>query len=827
MNALLQRRIATNMLRLAKRLTVPSRTASSLTTFSTTGLTAKLPALAATYLAALCFTALSWTDSFNVVKAAEPVITESSTPGTASPKVSDTPSFRHDVMPVFFRAGCNSGTCHGSARGKDGYMLSLFGYDPAGDYRRTVEEIPNRRINTSVPSESLLLLKATASVPHTGGKLFDSDSELYSTLLKWIEAGAPDDAQFSQQSQSPKASFPEVTSIAFSKNSIIFEDKDSSEPLRLTATYSDGSTRDVTSLGRYFSNNTSVADIDQNGVVQAKGFGDTNVFGRFSRFTVGAEVITLPPSEGFHWPNPPSNNFIDDLVFQRLEKLRVIPSEICDDETFLRRLTLDLIGRPPTEVEYYAFMNDGRLDKRSIAIDQLLATDDFADYQAALWGEQLRIIGGNYSTGATVIKAADRFANWIREQFRKNRPINEFVAEMTAASGPNIANGPVNLYTMLVHKPQVDPKMLAADYSQVFLGVQIQCAECHNHPFDRWTMDDYYGFVSFFTGIRRKPGVEPREKRIYWDTKANPAVNPVDGKPRIAKTLGSTQAVSFGKDDLRSDDLRGDDLRSDDPRRELARWISAPGNEMFARNIANRTWAHFLGRGIVEPIDDVRVSNPPTNAPLLDALANRLIELRYDLRSVVRDICNSRTYQLSSEPTASNASDSRQFSHAKLRRLRADVLLDSIVTVTGVSRNFPEWPAGTRAIAYYPRVAGDTEGPHPGDPFFETFGRSSRGTVCACETKKDPTLSQTMHLVVGDTIRDRLQAGGLIKKLIDEQKTPTEILEQLFVRVLNRKPTQEEVEECLRWINAPPGNTEIYEDILWGMLNSTEFLFNH
>ena len=248
---------------------------------------------------------------------------------------------------------------------------------------------------------------------------------------------------------------------------------------------------------------------------------------------------------------------------------------------------------------------------------------------------------------------------------------------------------------------------------------------------------------------------------------------------------------------------------------------------MFARNIANRTWAHFLGRGIVEPIDDVRVSNPPTNAPLLDALANRLIELRYDLRSVVRDICNSRTYQLSSEPTASNASDSRQFSHAKLRRLRADVLLDSIVTVTGVSRNFPEWPAGTRAIAYYPRVAGDTEGPHPGDPFFETFGRSSRGTVCACETKKDPTLSQTMHLVVGDTIRDRLQAGGLIKKLIDEQKTPTEILEQLFVRVLNRKPTQEEVEECLRWINAPPGNTEIYEDILWGMLNSTEFLFNH
>jgi hypothetical protein len=817
MNAHPSKRIATNIPPLAKMFAVPKLRR----------LTAELQALAVS-----SFIALSLTVSFNVVRATEPVTTESSHPGPDSPKEADTPSFRHDVMPVFFRAGCNSGTCHGSARGKDGYMLSLFGYDPVGDYRRTVEEIPNRRINTSVPSESLLLLKATASVPHTGGKLFDSDSELYRTLLKWIEAGAPDDAQFTQQSQSPKAAFPEVTSIEFSKNSIVFEDKDRSEPLRLTATYSDGSARDVTSLGRYFSNNTSVADIDNNGLVQAKGFGDTNVFGRFSRFTVGAEVITLPPSEGFEWTNPPSNNFIDDLVYQRLEKLRVIPSEICDDDTFLRRLTIDLIGRPPTEVEYYDFINDGRLDKRSIAIDRLLAMDDFADYQAALWAEQLRIIGGNYSTGATVIKAADRFANWIREQFRKNRPINEFVAEMTAASGPNIANGPVNLYTMLVHKPQVDPKMLAADYSQVFLGVQIQCAECHNHPFDRWTMDDYYSFVSFFTGIRRKPGVEPREKRIYWDTKANPAVNPVDGKPRLAKTLGSTEAMSFANDEPRSDEPRSDDPRredprSDDPRRELARWISAPGNEMFAKNIANRTWAHFLGRGIVEPIDDVRVSNPPTNAPLLDALANRLIELRYDLRSFVREICNSRIYQLSSEPTASNASDTRQFSHAKLRRLRADVLLDSIVTVTGVGRNFPEWPAGTRAVTYYPRVAGDTEGPHPGDPFFETFGRSSRGTVCACETKKDPTLSQTMHLVVGDTIRDRLQAGGLIKKLIDEQKPPTEILEQLFVRVLNRKPTVEEVEECLRWIDAQPGNAEIYEDILWGMLNSTEFLFNH
>lgn len=711
------------------------------------------------------------------------------------------PSFRKDVMPVFFRAGCNSGTCHGSARGKDGFMLSLFGYDPAGDYRRTVEEIPGRRINGSVPEESLLLLKATASVPHTGGKLFDPKSPLYQTLLKWIEAGAPDDS----------GAVPEVIGITLSENSVVFDQPSAQLPLQVTANYSDGSTRDVTSLSRFFSNNPSVAQIDAQGLVTGHGFGDTNVFGRYSRFTVGAEVIVLPSADGFVWPNPPANNFIDRLVFQRLEKLRIVPSDLCDDQTFLRRVTLDLVGRPPTPLEYEGFMADEDSDKRASKIDALIATDDFADYQAALWAEQLRVIGGNYSTGATVIKAADRLANWIRDQLRKDRPLNEFVSEMTAASGPNIANGPVNLYTMLVHKPQVDPKMLAADFSQVFLGVQIQCAECHNHPFDRWTMDDYYGFVSFFTGVRRKPGVEAREKRIFWDDKSNPAISPVDGRARPAKTLGAIDPVG----------VQGD------PRGELAKWLTSSENDIFAKNIANRIWAHFLGRGVVEPVDDMRVSNPPTNAPLLDGLSKRLVELRFDLRSFVRDICNSRVYQLASKPTPTNAKDTRQFSHAKLRRLRADVLLDSIVSVTGIPRILPGWPTGTKAVHYYPRVAGDTEGPHPGDPFFETFGRSSRGTVCACETKSEPTLSQTMHLVVGDTIRERLSSPSVVKALLESHTQPEKIIETLFVRVLSRKPTDKEQMDFRNFISGNENNPEIYEDIFWGLLNSTEFLFNH
>jgi hypothetical protein len=723
----------------------------------------------------------------------------------ASPALADepvVPSFRRDVMPIFFRAGCNAGTCHGAARGKDGFMLSLFGYDPAGDYRRAVEDIPGRRVNTALPQESLILLKATGAVTHTGGKLFEKDSDLYKTLAAWIEAGAADDV----------GTVPEVTGIAFSKEAVTFGKADGTEELRLTASYADGTTRDVTGLGKFFSNNASVADIDSNGRVTAKGPGDTNVFGRFSRFTVGAEVIVLPPAEGFVWPNPPTNNFIDRLVFERLEKLRIVPSDLCDDETFLRRVTLDLVARPPTVAEYEAFMADTSPDKRAKTIDVLLATNDFADFQASLWNERLRVMGGNYAPQGTVVKAAQVFSNWIRDQFRANRPLDQFVSEMVTASGANISSGPANLYTMLVHKTRPEPKPLAADFSQLFLGVQIQCAECHNHPFDRWTMNDYYGFVSFFTGMRYKPGVEPKEKRIYWDTaQGGAAIHPVDGKRRPAKTLNAVDPVS----------LEGD------PRPALAAWLTSPDNEIFARNLANRIWAQFLGRGLVEPIDDMRVSNPPTNAPLMDALAARLVELKFDLRAFVRDICTSRVYQLSSEPTPSNVGDTRQFSHAHLRRLRADVLLDSVVAVTGVQRQLPNWPAGTKAIDYHPRSSGGTESGSAGDPFFATFGRSTRNTICACETKANPTLSQAMHLAVGDTVDARLAQGGVVKSLLEKTSSPEEIITALFIRTLSRKPTADELAGFVQMVAKAEKGPAVYEDIFWSLFSSTEFVFNH
>ena len=722
-------------------------------------------------------------------------------PLSPSPLFAADPSFRRDIMPVFFRAGCNAGTCHGSARGKDGFMLSLFGYDAKGDYERVVNEMVGRRVNTAVPEQSLLLLKSIGAVPHTGGKIFMKDSEHYQTLLRWIEVGAPDDL----------GDVAVTVSVELSTKSLLFERAGAGGELKVTAKASDGTWRDVTKLARYFSNNESVAKIDADGHVTAVGPGDTTVFARFSRFTVGAEVIVLPPEEGFSWSDPPQVNFIDELVFDRLQKLRIAPSELCDDETFLRRVTLDLAARPPTVEEYLAFMADSRPNKRAVKIDELLANDAFADLWTALWAEQLRVMGGNYAPVATDVKAADAYYQWIRQQMRSGRPLNEFVAEMVDASGSNLTNGPVNLYTMLVHKPQFEPKAFAADFSQLFLGVQIQCAECHNHPFDRWTQDDYYGFVSFFTGMKRKPGVEPRERRIYCDTSAPPARHVVDGRPMPAKVLGSIDPVPAGGD----------------PRTALAQWLTSPDNELFSRNLANRIWAQLLGRGVIEPVDDVRASNPPVNGPLLDALSKRLVEVKFDLRSLVRDICNSRVYQLSAKPNASNVRDTRQFSHAHLRRLRADVLMDSVVTATGVTRRFGGFPEGTKAIEYYPRESGDTEGPHFGDSFFSTFGRSSRATVCACETKKEPTLSQTLHLAVGDTVRDRLAANGELQKLIEKAATPEEVIEELYIRTLSRRPTSEEKSEMRALIGEAVQDHAAYEDILWSLLNSTEFAFNH
>lgn len=709
-------------------------------------------------------------------------------------------SFANDVMPVFFRAGCNQGTCHGSARGKDGFALSLFGFDKRGDYFRLTQELIGRRINMAVPAESLLLLKATGVVPHTGGQRFKKESQYYETLKTWIEQGALND----------QGEVPVPLQITLDPPNIKFAGNDKARQLSVTARYSDGSNRDVTKLALFFSNNNDTASIDKNGLVTSHAKGDTYVFARFDRFTIGSEVIVLPEETDYQWSGLKPANYIDERVFERLQQLQLNPSAIADDSEFVRRLYLDLAGAPPSVQQYKRFIADTSPNKRALLVDELLKHEDFTDLWTGLWAESVRLMGGGYTPVATDVKAAESYYQWIHSQIKQNRPFDEFVREQVAASGSNLNRGPTNLYTMLVHAPQFKPKEFAADFSQLFLGVQIQCAECHNHPFDRWTMDDYYGFVSFFTGITRKPGAEPREFYIYNNRKASPVRHLVDGRPMPATVIGGESPVPAGRDS----------------RIALSEWLTAPGNKLFSRNIANRVWAHFFHRGLVEPVDDMRVSNPPTNGPLLEALSDRFVETGFDLRQLVREICNSKTYQLSATPNATNESDDRQFSRSRLRRLRSDVLLDSIIKATEWRRAFRDFPEGTKAIEFYPRTPGDTSQPLWRDDFLKLFGRSSRNTICACETKGEATLSQTLHMAVGDNVRQAL-SSGLIDRLLASDSKPAEIISELFVRCLSRHPSAEELAAMQELVGEEEKSKQPYQDILWALINSTEFITNH
>jgi len=701
-------------------------------------------------------------------------------------------SFRLDVMPVFFRAGCNSGACHGAAAGKDGFHLSLFGYDPAGDYWRLTQQIVGRRIDLAVPEQSLLLRKALGAVPHSGGRRFKPDSEYYDTLLRWIREGAPDDAP----------GVPQVTGIALSPDKLVFSGKSKPAPLQVVATYSDGSTRVVNRLALYFTNNKTTADIDAQGVVTAGKRGDTFVFARFARYTVGAEVMVLPQGS-FSWPKTPVNNYIDDLVDAKLKKLKIAPSLLSTDEDYLRRVNFDLIGLPPTPEEYAQFLHDRRKDKRARLVDALLERDEFADLWAARWAETLKVRSDNNSAFGTDRKAANAYYEWIRAEMKRDSPLDEFVRAQLAGTGSNLRNPPVNLYTMLP-QGQFDAKAVAQDVAQVFTGVRVQCAQCHNHPFDRWTQDDYYGFVSFFTGVKRKVASEAREFYIYDDPSAPPAKHLLDGRLVPARFLGGAEP----------------DLKGADPRIALASWLTAKDNALFRQNLANRIWAVFFGRGIVEPVDDVRVSNPPSNRELIEELGRRLAAYNFDARKLIRDICASRTYQLAATPNATNRDDDDLFSHQKLRRFRADVLLDAISQVTAAPSSFNESPNGLRAVELY------EGGRRANNYFLKTFGLCPRDSVNASETRLEPTLAQALHLLNGDTVETKLARSTVVAAALKAGRNPEEIVDELYIRALSRKPSPVEKKKMLALVTNPK-DRKIYDDIFWALLNSTEFEFNH
>jgi hypothetical protein len=713
------------------------------------------------------------------------------------------PSFRLDVEPVFMRAGCNTGSCHGSARGQDGFRLSLFGFDPAGDYHRITREFPGRRIDVVEPEKSLLLEKATGAVTHTGGELFKKDSAYYKVVRDWIAAGAKDDA----------AGTPTVTGIKLEPEKISVRRNDKSppaQPTHVTASYSDGTQRDVTKLALFLSNNESVATINKEGVAKSGNAGAAFVFARFDKFTVGAEMIVLPENPNFAWPEAAQAvNYVDETVFARLRKLQITPSELADDNTFLRRLSLDLTGLPPDATLTESFLADADPAKRAKLIDRLLATDEFTDLWAMKWAEilQVRENSNNPDYGRSK-KAVFKYYQWLREQIAKQRPFNEIVHDLVVANGSNLTNPEANFYTTAVGNKRTALER-AEDVAQLFLGSRIQCAQCHNHPFDRWTMDDYYGFTAFFTGLDSKRGASSAEVFVFNRNEKHSIDHPVDGRAMQPRFLGGEQP----------------DLKQGDPRESLADWLTGKENKRFAQSLANRAWNHFFGRGIIEPVDDARISNPPSNAELLNALADQLVAHNFDIRQMARDICNSRTYQLSSTVNASNVNDDRCFSHSVVRRLQAEVLLDTIGKVTGAPQTFNGNPANTRAVQLFAGGAAV-------DSFLKNFGASKRETVCACEVRMEPTLTQTLALVNGTTIDGSIQRSPVLAEISKPEITAEQALEKIFLRALSRKPTSTELSTLLEaatgfdWKEAT-ARRRYLDDVLWSVMNTTEFTFNH
>lgn len=695
-------------------------------------------------------------------------------------------SFRLDVMPVLMKAGCNSGGCHGASRGKDGFHLSLFGYDPEGDYDKLTREWVGRRLNLAIPEESLLLEKALAKVPHGGGQRLTTNSPAYLTLLKWIEAGAPHDA----------TNVASVVRIEILPKQAILSGKDAHQRLTVRAHYSDNTDRDVTSLAVFFTSNEMAAKVGEDGLTTAGQRGEAFVMARFDSFTVGSQVIVVPPGPPPDFPKVPETHYIDQLVNAKLRKLRMTPSDLCDDATFMRRVFLDITGTLPSPDQVTEFVDDRTAGKRDQLVDELLQRKEFADLWVMKFAEllQIRSVQDQFS-----YKSALQYYDWLRQQLLANVPIDRVVRSLLTGTGSSFQNPSANYYQV-----QTDTLKLAENTAQVFMGMRIQCAQCHNHPFDRWTMNDYYGFAAFFARVGRKPGEDPRES-IVFDRSDGEIKHPVGGRVMAPKFLGGqSPAIEDGQS-----------------RREvLATWIASPENPFFARNLANIVWAHFMGRGIIEPVDDVRVSNPASNPELLDALGARFTEYHYDFRKLIRDICTSRTYQLSTRANESNALDDRNFAKASIRRLRAEVLLDILTQVTETKNKFQGLPRGAKAV--------EIPDGNVNNYFLRTFGRATRSTVCSCEVRTEPNLSQALHLLNGTTVQDKIEQGGIIKRSLKAGQSRETIITDLYLRCLARKPTPEELAELGAFFakdGADPAN--VLTDVFWALLNAKEFAFNH
>jgi hypothetical protein len=692
-------------------------------------------------------------------------------------------NFENDIIPILSRYGCNSSGCHGKAEGQNGFKLSVFGFDPAADYAALTKEARGRRVFPSAPEHSLVLGKISGRVPHGGGLRIPRSSAEYATIRDWIAAGAPFGL----------ADDPKVVSIRLEPSERVLALK-GQQQLRVVARWSDGREADVTGHARFQSNNEGLATVSADGLVSAgETPGDVAVMASYMN-SVDVFRALIPRAETIaDFPNFPANNFIDTLVFRKLKKLNILPSEMADDAEFLRRVYLDTIGTLPTSVEARRFLSNKAPDRRTKLVDELLARPEFADYWALKWADLLRV-----DRQALGHKRAYAYYEWIHDRLAVNQPLDQFARALLTAEGPLQEVGPASFYKVVTK-----PGEMASTISQVFLGVRIACAECHHHPFDRWTQNDYYGMEAYFAPLSLKntsngevllASGNPQSK----NPRTNESVNP--------HTLGAPPPAGLAVGDRRA---------------ELAHWLTSPNNPWFARNLANRVWAHFLGRGLVEPDDDFRATNPPTNPELLDALAKDLIDSRFDLRHLVRTITASRVYQLSSHPNATNERDEQNFSRAVFKRLDAEVLLDMVSQVTGVEERFSGSPAGTRAVQLW-----DSKANHY---FLKLFGRPARVSACECERNHEPSVAQVLHILNGPEIEAKLgDDSGNIAKLVRTIADDDKLIEELNLTFYSRLPNDRERKIGLEYLRKDPGKRrQAAEDLAWGMMNTLEFAFNH
>jgi len=694
-------------------------------------------------------------------------------------------SFKNETQMAMTKSGCNSGACHGSPSGKGGFRLSLRAYDSELDIMTVRSEFFGRRTNILEPDASLLLRKPLMEVAHGGGKRLKKGDAAHRVLEQWIAEGMP----FGQPNE------PDLMKIETVPSQRVLHAPADRQQILVMGHFSDGSIRDLTALTDFSSSSETIGSVSPQGLVTKHGRGETAVLARYLDKMSTTSLAFLEDVPGFVWSNPPENNFIDNAVFEKLKQLQILPSDVCSDDEFLRRLTLDLTGRLPTADEAQGFIAAAAdSNRRTAAVDRLLDSNEFAAFWALKWGDVLR-------SNSKRLKSAGvhKFREWIYESVRNDKPLDAFARELLTANGSVFENPPANYW-----RASRDPQDATETTAQLFLGVRIQCAKCHNHPFERWTQDNYYGIAAAFARVGRKNSVDADEEVIFVQPTGEVT------QPRTNKQM-KVHLLLTGDVDIPA---------GEDRRNVFATWLTSPQNPFFAKSVANRIWGHLMGRGIVEPVDDFRDSNPPSNARLLHDLTKQFVAHDFSQKWIIRTICNSRTYQLSGRKNSFNQEDEIYCSHANPRLLTAEQLLDGICAVTDVPEQFPGMPLGTRAC--------ELADPPVDNYFLKVFGQPQREMACQCERSSESNLSQALQMINGPTVHGKLRAdNGRIATMLKEGKPDAEIISALYLAALARTPSSEEMTASQTHIASQSDRRQAMEDVGWAILNSKEFLFQH